>query len=265
MNKVHLRHRQSGYIASVDFQETTDGKGQPDWVMLYKPGPKALAEFRAFTKRGGPSTLEIEAPEPSPPLIVPEMTELEQELVQRSVTGAVAAELVRDHAEEKIRAQMERVDWLLEKKPDKVADPAAYLVGAIKNDYAAPKGFVSKAERQRRLEAKQAKEREAEEARRRKQEADSHAKAEQRAVDAYWASLTPEEQATLQAAADAEADPTTRALERGPLKRMGQKIRRDAAILRLLREQGAIPAADTARQDVLEAHRNAGTATPTLP
>jgi hypothetical protein len=34
-----------------------------------------------------------------------------------------------------------------------VAEPAAYLVEAIKNEYAAHKGFVSKAEQQRREEA----------------------------------------------------------------------------------------------------------------
>ena len=28
--------------------------------MLYQPGPKARAEFRAFTKRGGPVMLEVE-------------------------------------------------------------------------------------------------------------------------------------------------------------------------------------------------------------
>ena len=55
MNKVHRPHKQSGYIAKVDFQQTTDGDGKPDWIMLYQPGPKARAEFRAFTKRGGPS------------------------------------------------------------------------------------------------------------------------------------------------------------------------------------------------------------------
>src|SRR5262249_19345070 len=64
MSKIHRPHRQSGYIAKVDFQQTTDSSGQADWVMLYQPGPKARAEFRAFTKRGGPEVLEIEPLEP---------------------------------------------------------------------------------------------------------------------------------------------------------------------------------------------------------
>ena len=65
MNKVHRPHQESGYIAKVDFQQTTDGDGQPDWIMLYQPGPKARAEFRTFTKRGGPTVVEIEPASPT--------------------------------------------------------------------------------------------------------------------------------------------------------------------------------------------------------
>ena len=63
--------------------------------------------------------------------------------------------------------QLEQLDWRLETKPGKVADPAAWLVAAIRNGHAAPKGFVSKAERQRREEARQAQQREKVEERRR--------------------------------------------------------------------------------------------------
>ena len=242
MNKVHRPHRQSGYIAEVDIQETTAGDGLPDWVMLYKPGPKALAEYRAFTKRGGPSVLEIEPLEPRLTLDAPAMTELERELVLRGITLAVASELVAGYPEERIRAQMERLDWLTEKKPEKIDDPAAYLVGAIKNDYAAPKGFVSAAERQRRLEAKQAKAREAGEERRRQQEEAAREKAEQQAVDAYWSSLSKEEQEALQAKADADADPEALKLEHGPFRRMGRHIRRTAYIRQFLASRELAPA-----------------------
>ncbi len=112
MNKVHRPHKDSGYIAKVEFQDTTDSHGQPDWIMLYQPGPKARAEYRSFAKRGGPNVLEIE-PEALTSLFPDtEQTELERELIRRGVTAATAQELVRDHSEEKITAQMERVDWL---------------------------------------------------------------------------------------------------------------------------------------------------------
>ena len=176
--------------------------------------------------------LEIEPLDITPQLPAPE--QLERELIQRGVTAPVAGELVRDHAEDKVRAQIERLDWLIEKKPEKIADPAAYLVEAIKNDYAAPKGFISKAERQRRQEAKQAKEREAAEERRRKQEEEARERAMRKAINAHWASLTPEQQAELDAASIAQADPDTLAMEKGPMKDTFQRIRRDQYIRQLL-------------------------------
>lgn len=233
MNKVHRPHRQSGYILQVDFQQTHDAAGHPDWIMLYQPGPKARAEFRAYTKRGGPTVLEME-PLEGPTAAEREISELERELIGHGVTEAVAAELVREHGEEKIAAQIERVDWLAEKKPEKLDDPSAYLVAAIKNDYAAPKGFISKAERQRREAAKRQKEREVTDVRRREQEANARERAERDAVKAHWESLTPEQQAELQAIADAQADPAALALESGPFKRLGQQIRRDAYIRQCL-------------------------------
>ena len=68
MNKVHRPHLQSGYIAEVAYEQAVNGEGRPDWVMLYAPGPKARAEYRAFARRGGPAVLEVEPlPIPNPP------------------------------------------------------------------------------------------------------------------------------------------------------------------------------------------------------
>jgi hypothetical protein len=241
MNKVHRPHRVSGYIAKVDYQQTTDKDGQPDWVMLYMPGPKAGTEYRAFTNRGGPSVLELEVepPDATPLLTVMESSPLVRDLIERGVTAAKAEELARSHGEEKIAAQIERLDWLLEKKPEKISDPAAYLVGAIIDDYAAPKGFVSKAERMRRAEAKAAKERQAAEEHRRKQAEVEQERAEQAAIQAYWASLTQQQQAELDEAAAAGVKPEMLALENGPLREMGRRIRRNEYIHNLLKHREA--------------------------
>jgi hypothetical protein len=237
MTKIHRPHRESGYIAKVNFDQITASDGQPDWIMLYQPGPKARAEFRAFTKRGGPTVLEIEPLEPLLDAAGCQLGELERELMRRGINETAACDLVRQHSEEKIRAQIERVDWVIGKKPDMVKDPAAYLVCAIKEDYAAPPRFVSKAELQRRQEAKQAKERQETDERRRKQRDESREQAKQRRDNDYWASLTLEQQARLQAEAEATADPQQQAKESGPLKRLGQNIRRNEFIRKLLDEQ----------------------------
>ena len=101
MNKVLRPHRQSGYIAKVDYQHTTDSHGRPDWFMFFMPGPKARAEYKAFTKRGGPNMLEIEPLDMTPPRSVPQ--QIGQELSRRGVTAVVAAELVRDYPEAESR------------------------------------------------------------------------------------------------------------------------------------------------------------------
>jgi hypothetical protein len=216
MAKVLSPHRKSGYIAKVEYEEKADGDGKPDWIMLFTPGPKARAEYRAFARRGGPVVLEAEPlplplmAAPAPPLAAPGPSPLEAELIGRGITPAMAADLVREHGEEPIRVQMEHLDWLVETKPRKVADPAAWLVAGIRNGHAAPQGFVSKAERQRREEARQALEREKVEQGRRRREQEARDRAILGEVDAYLKRLTPAEQAALEARVLAQADPEVR-------------------------------------------------------
>ena len=118
--------------------------------------------------------------------------------------------------------------------------PAGWLVKAIEDDYAAPTGFESRADRERTARDGQQRRRQADAERRRQAEANARARAEDEAVDRYWAALTPPQQAELDKAARALADPQTLAQETGPLKRMGTAIRRRAYIRRLLQEQGAM-------------------------
>lgn len=51
MTPIHQRHLASGYLSDVRYQETTDASGSPDWDMFYTPGPKARAEYEAFTRK----------------------------------------------------------------------------------------------------------------------------------------------------------------------------------------------------------------------
>ena len=164
------------------------------------------------------------------------------ELVRRGISGKAAAELVQQHPADIIQAKLEVFDWLAEKQDKRVAkSPAGYLVKSIEDDYAAPKGFVSKAERQRQQEAKQVKERTAAEERRRKQQEDAQEQAKQKRDAAYWESLTPEQQAELDDASIAQADPATLETEKGPFKATMQRLRRNAYIRQLLDEQERQP------------------------
>jgi len=173
-----------------------------------------------------PEALPQAAPEP-PPLVA--------ELVKREVHTDAATELVKQHPTETIQAKIEVFDWMMEKQDKRAAkNPAGYLVKSIANDYATPKGFVSKADRERHAEAKRQAETQAAEERRRQREEEAREQAEKKAINAYWESLTPSQQAELDAVVNALADPETLALETGALAKFGQTIRRHEYIRQLL-------------------------------
>jgi hypothetical protein len=46
MYKIHVPHRQSGYIARTEYRQITDRQGNPDWEMLYMPGPRPFANTK---------------------------------------------------------------------------------------------------------------------------------------------------------------------------------------------------------------------------
>jgi len=185
--------------------------------------------------------LEVEplTADPLPRLTSAAPSPLEAALIGHGITAAIAAELVREHSEEKVGLQIEHLEWMLEKKPGKVSEPAAWLCNAIRAGIALPKSFVSKAERERRAEAKKAADQKAAEEKRRQRQDEASEKAERKGIDAYWASQTPEQQAEIDAASTAQADAATLAMETGPLKSMGQTLRRHAYIRQLLRDRQA--------------------------
>jgi hypothetical protein len=163
------------------------------------------------------------------------------QLVARAVTRTKAVELVKRHPAAAIAAKLEIFDWLTETGDRRLArSPAGWLVKAIEDDYAAPKGFESRADRERKARDGQRRQRQAAEERRRRAEENARVRAEEEAVDRYWAAPTPSQQAELDGAARALADPEALAQETGPLKRMGTAIRRRAYIRRLLQEQGVL-------------------------
>jgi hypothetical protein len=216
-----------GFLSPLSRDERYTRIDRGQWTIRLTRESPALAAPQ-------PSALPATEPEP-PPLVA--------ELVRRGVTGKVAAELAQRHPPETIRAKIDVFDWLTEKQDKRLAtSPAGYLVKSIADDYAAPKGFVSKAERQCREEARQAKEREKADQRRREREEEARERAEKQAVNAYWEALTPEQQAELDAAAHAQADPETLASETGAFRPMMQRIRRHEYIRQLLHDRRNQPA-----------------------
>lgn len=55
MGKIHKRHLESGYLASVRSELVRSHDGEVDWVFHYTPGPRARREFHLFNRsRKGP-------------------------------------------------------------------------------------------------------------------------------------------------------------------------------------------------------------------
>jgi hypothetical protein len=177
--------------------------------------------------------------EAKPPEIEPEPTGLERELIDRGVTAATARDLVRDFPEDRLRRQIEVVDWLHATKPKRIKDLGAYLAKAIREDYAAPAGFEGQAERA----AREATERAALDREVEARQATARAQAERARIRAYWEALPPERRAALEAEALEQADPADRAASEaatGPARRLLLVGLRNAVIRRRL----GLPAVD---------------------
>lgn len=206
-----------GFLETLPVERRFQQEGKGRWkVTFIRGGVKPLAS----------AAVELPLNETQPELI--------DGLVKWGVTLVTAKELVESYATELIAKQLEHLEWMIEKRPAKVGDSGAYLVDAIRKDYAAPKGFISKAERQRVAEAKAAKEKQAHEQKREEQAQKQKKNQELAAIEGYWQSLSKEQQQALQAAADASTDTEQLKMEQGPFKKMGQRIRREEYIRLLL-------------------------------
>lgn len=221
--KIHAPHKKSGYIASVEFNDAVSCDGTPDWIMCYQPGPKARAEYRAFTKRGGPVMLQVEpvsqstavfavSGQPALPLDYPQPSPQEAALMSYGITPALACDLASQHDATLIATYIEYLEFEISRKPGKILDPAAWLFSAFKKGRGKPKGFTSQDERDRLAAVKRQREEDDAAARRHRLEQDAAEKAERQRVNAYRKSLTPDQLAEHEAMAIAQADPATREL-----------------------------------------------------
>lgn len=189
MYKVHLPHLKSGYLAKVEFQEQRGEGGELDWIMLYTPGRRALAEFKEASKK--PRTLQRpqatkaakptnEPPRPLPPPASnaqpappangqddPEQTEqLVSKLAQFHIAEPTARELVRDYR----RSVELQLKALPHRNTGKIKDLASWLINAIKKNYELPEAMQHGLEKEAEVRRELAK-REAENARQRRREA----------------------------------------------------------------------------------------------
>lgn len=224
-----------GFLAPMPREERYKKVGPKSWTITLQrqPGLRLVEEN--------------EPPAVDPQVIGPEPTPLEQELIARGVTAATAAELVVAYPANRVQVKIEAFDWLVQKKDKRISkSPAGYLAESIRKDYAAPRGFESRVERDRRLAAQEEERRRVEAARRKAEEAQrARESGEQARILAYWSALPPDAQARLRV--EALASPNlvfmTRQYHRAQTARdqaksdQYMKMILDSHILRILEER----------------------------
>jgi hypothetical protein len=164
MFKIHIPHRESGYILKVEYQETQDGEGKPDWEMLYTPGPKAVAEYEGFTNKQARLQFQTAAPQATQDQVATAAIDpsLLAEMTHRGITQKKASELLgnlRPHQE--VMDQLEYVDSILTKdKRGRVENPPGLYVFYIRDNIMPPADFPTTRKRRLQEQAQQAKQKE---------------------------------------------------------------------------------------------------------
>jgi hypothetical protein len=152
MYKIHKPHLDSGYLAKIAYEQTLDGAGNPDWMMLYQPGPRAVAEFNTFQKRAGVAPLlpAVEDPPASDPDVqITTMRDvpaegLEQELVQRGVSVDQARKLLLKVVPGQLVA--EQIAWgdrLVRENRGRIYNPPGFYIYLIRENVLPPNEFLA--------------------------------------------------------------------------------------------------------------------------
>jgi len=158
MYKVHKAHLESGYLKSVHYDPAVDGEGKPDWIMSYVPGPKAKAEFHAFTRKHmaleSQTVLSEEEEDADTPVLPLADRHALAEFTKRGVIGRQARKLLAGLAEgQHVVDQLEWGDYLIgQSSPGGFRNPPGFYVSIVRDNITPPASFESS--RMRRLRAK---------------------------------------------------------------------------------------------------------------
>jgi hypothetical protein len=153
MYKIHKPHLDSGYLAKINYQQTSDGAGNPDWMMLYDPGPRARAEYTTFQKRTAgtgavPVTDDSIYSEPAE-IQVTTMREmpadgLEQELMSRGVSHHQAQKVLsKIAAGQLVSEQIQWGDRLVRESHGRIYNPPGFYIYLIRENILPPADFLA--------------------------------------------------------------------------------------------------------------------------
>jgi len=176
MNAIHQPHRKSGYIAAVSYEATVDTQNQPDWIVSYTPGPKALAEFAAWNRgqtmidpepvetedypKRKIAALPISAPKPPPPPEPPPPPPIDEallaELVKRGIGEMESRKLLARLAPgQPVLEQLEYADAVLRHPKNAIRNPQGFYIARLQDNFPVPEYFETSARRKLREEDEQ--------------------------------------------------------------------------------------------------------------
>lgn len=131
MYKIHRPHLESGYLERVVYEDTRDGEGKADWVMIYYPGEKARQEFETFSSRRRAGAVAEAAESAKDPLV--------EELTKRGITPGQARKLVAEAGEgQRLLAQLRWGDVLIARSRGRIENPPGFYAYLIKEDIVPP-------------------------------------------------------------------------------------------------------------------------------
>jgi hypothetical protein len=180
MNAIHREHKKFGYITDVSYAATTDADNKADWLISYTPGPKAKAEYLAFTRSGRAvenvmdvptgnsarhteriasiprrSTRQRRLPFPAaaheatlPVSEPPGLTEM----TKRGISEARACELLAGTDNEFILDQLDWGDYLVANARGRIINPPGFYIHLIQERIAPPEAFETSRRRKARRE-----------------------------------------------------------------------------------------------------------------
>ena len=173
MFKIHIPHRQSGYITKVEYQETRDSEDNSDWEMLYTAGPKAQAEFKSFTNRQvkqqgreenslSSATIIDLSREPAVQgslFLSDTNNPLLSEMMRRGITEKKALDLLTKGREgQEMMDQLEYVDHIIANAPlGKFHNPSGLYVRFLEDNSPVPESFWTNRKKRLHEEAQQCK------------------------------------------------------------------------------------------------------------
>jgi hypothetical protein len=159
-------------------------------------------------------------------------------LTDRGITPLIASETIAKYPSDRISAQLEVFDWLMETGDSRVSkNPPGYLITSIRSEYLPPRGFLTKEEREKKALKEAERKQKLEEKRQREEE--RRLKREQAREDAikdFWDSLSEEERSRTEEEAIENASVLQRDLIRkgGTLAQVTRKLILDDYALQML-------------------------------